>query len=77
MSLSPRSEPGLLPIDNDLLKLRALVTAMVVRNAMEDSHAEHLTDEQMEELNPSSGMRSTPRSMRWNTASRTRSAEPL
>ena len=26
--------------------------AMVVRNAMEDFHHEHLTDEQMKELNP-------------------------
>jgi len=26
--------------------------AMVVRNAMEDFHAKHLTDEQMRELNP-------------------------
>ena len=26
--------------------------AMVIRNAMEDFHCEHLTDEQMQELNP-------------------------
>ena len=26
--------------------------AMVVRNAMEDFHCEHLSDEQMEEVNP-------------------------
>ena len=49
---SPRSEPILLPTDNDLLKLYALVTAMVVRNATQDFHCQHLTDEQMKELNP-------------------------
>ncbi|MBP7937825.1 MAG: hypothetical protein KA354_24560 [Phycisphaerae bacterium] len=30
----------------------ALLIAMVVRNAMEDFHHEHLTDEQMKGLNP-------------------------
>ena len=30
----------------------AAYIAMVVRNAMEDFHCEHLTDEQMMELNP-------------------------
>lgn len=30
----------------------AMFLAMVVRNAMEDFHCEHLTDKQMEELNP-------------------------
>ena len=30
----------------------AMVLAMQVRNAMEDFHAEHLTDTQMNELNP-------------------------
>ena len=30
----------------------ALFIAMVIRNAMEDFHAKHLTDEQMKELNP-------------------------
>ncbi len=30
----------------------AMYTAMVVRNAMEDFHHEHLSDEQMKELNP-------------------------
>ena len=30
----------------------AMLLAMVVRNAMEDFHAEHLTDEQMKDLNP-------------------------
>ena len=28
------------------------ITAMIVRNAMEDFHCQHLTDEQMKELNP-------------------------
>ncbi len=37
---------------DDFLKVAAAVTAMVVRNAMEDFHAEHLTDEQMAALNP-------------------------
>ena len=31
----------------------AMFLAMVVRNAMEDLHAKHLSDEQMQELNPS------------------------
>ena len=30
----------------------AMFLAMVVRNAMEDFHAKHLSDEQMRELNP-------------------------
>ena len=30
----------------------ATYIAMVVRNAMEDFHCEHLTDDQMKELNP-------------------------
>ena len=30
----------------------AMFLAMVVRNAMEDFHCQHLTDEQMRELNP-------------------------
>ena len=30
----------------------AMYIAMVVRNAMEDFHCEHLSDEQMKELNP-------------------------
>jgi hypothetical protein len=33
-------------------KRQATFMAMVVRNAMEGFHAEHLTDEQMAELNP-------------------------
>src|SRR5258708_6012326 len=30
----------------------AMIVAMTVRNAMEDFHCEHLTDEQMRQLNP-------------------------
>ena len=30
----------------------AMMVAMTVRNAMEDFHCEHLTDEQMRQLNP-------------------------
>ena len=30
----------------------AMYIAMAVRNAMEDYHCEHLSDEQMKELNP-------------------------
>jgi len=30
----------------------AMFIAMVIRNAMEDFHCEHLSDEQMKELNP-------------------------
>lgn len=36
----------------DPRKGMAMYIAMVVRNAMEDFHCEHLTDEQMRELNP-------------------------
>ncbi len=42
----------MLPTQNDILKVHALITAMVVRNAMEDFHCDNLTDEQMKELNP-------------------------
>jgi hypothetical protein len=34
------------------LKMKALYVAMVVRNALEDFHCKHLSDEQMKELNP-------------------------
>ena len=34
------------------LKMTALYIAMVVRNALEDFHCKHLSDEQMKELNP-------------------------
>ena len=47
-----RSELALLPTDNDFLKVHALITAMVVRNAMEDFHCQHLSDEQMRQLSP-------------------------
>jgi hypothetical protein len=33
-------------------KMLACYIAMVVRNAMEDFHCQHLTDDQMKELNP-------------------------
>jgi hypothetical protein len=33
-------------------KLLAMYIAMVIRNAMEDFHVEHLSDSQMKELNP-------------------------
>jgi hypothetical protein len=46
------SDPASPLTDDASLKLAAAVTAMVVRNAMEDFHCEHLTDEQMAELNP-------------------------
>ena len=36
----------------DVMKRYAQYIAMVVRNAMEDFHCEHLSDEQMKELNP-------------------------
>ena len=39
------------PIDMDDRET-AMYIAMVVRNAMEDFHCEHLSDEQMAELNP-------------------------
>ena len=42
----------MLPTENDILKVHALITAMVVRNAMEDFHCDYLTDEQMKTLNP-------------------------
>jgi hypothetical protein len=37
---------------NDSEKQTAKIIAMVVRNALEDFHCAHLTDEQMKELNP-------------------------
>jgi hypothetical protein len=40
------SEPSKLTQDT------AMFVAMVVRNAMEDFHCRHLSDEQMKELNP-------------------------
>ena len=37
---------------NAELKMTALYVAMVTRNAMEDFHCQHLSDEQMKEFNP-------------------------
>jgi len=37
---------------SEISKEMAMVLSMVVRNAMEDFHCQHLTDEQMRELNP-------------------------
>ena len=34
------------------MRSRSKYIAIVIRNAMEDFHQEHLTDEQMKELNP-------------------------
>lgn len=43
------------PIDSQtesMLKFYTFFVAMVIRNAMEDFHCEHLSDKQMTELNP-------------------------
>ena len=43
------------PIDQELkegMQFHAKYAAIVVRNAMEEFHCKHLSDEQMEELNP-------------------------
>lgn len=43
------------PVDKQLqdsLRWQAKLIAIVVRNAMEDFHCEHLSDAQMKELNP-------------------------
>ena len=34
------------------MKAQAKVISIVIRNAMEDFHSKHLSDEQMKELNP-------------------------
>jgi hypothetical protein len=44
----PKEPPPL----SEELKTKATYIAMAVRNAMEDFHSEHLSDEQMKELNP-------------------------
>lgn len=44
----PKEPPPL----SDEIKLTAKYIAMAVRNAMEDFHCKHLSDEQMRELNP-------------------------
>jgi hypothetical protein len=49
---SPWRQTASPPTDGNPLKLHALVTPMAVRNATEDIHAEHLTDEQMGRLIP-------------------------
>lgn len=41
-----------IPHDEKELKMTALYVAMAVRNALEDFHCKHLSDEQMKELNP-------------------------
>jgi hypothetical protein len=41
----------LLHVSEDMIKAAKLL-AMIVRNSMEDFHAEHLSDAQMKELNP-------------------------
>jgi len=40
------------PTDSEDMKQFAMLIASVVRNAMEDFHVKHLSDEQMKELNP-------------------------
>lgn len=37
---------------DEQVKMTALFVAMVVRNALEDFHCQHLSDAQMKELNP-------------------------
>jgi transcription termination factor NusB len=43
------------PIDKEIqngLKSQSKIISIVIRNAMEDFHSKHLSDEQMKELNP-------------------------
>ena len=43
------------PVDKTIqegLKFQSKYIAIVIRNAMEDFHSKHLSDEQMKELNP-------------------------
>ncbi len=40
------------PVHSDELKFAAMYVASVIRNAMEEFHVQHLSDEQMKELNP-------------------------
>jgi hypothetical protein len=44
--------PSDTPPLSEEIKLKAKYVAMVVRNAMEDFHSEHLSDKQMKDLNP-------------------------
>ena len=52
MPSSKRSALALLLNDDDSLELGPTVAAMVIRDAMEEFHAEHLTDAQEAALNP-------------------------
>jgi len=47
---SPKEEMELMPLTET--RELAMYLASVVRNAMEDFHCRHLSDEQMKELNP-------------------------
>ena len=49
--LTMNNTPGTPELTEDTRTVSTYI-AMVVRNAMEDFHCEHLSDEQMEELNP-------------------------
>ena len=43
------------PIDKEIqngLKSQSKIISIVIRNAMEDFHTKHLSDDQMKELNP-------------------------
>jgi len=40
------------PVLSEANRQMAIFIAMVIRNAMEDFHCEHLTDDQMKQLNP-------------------------
>ena len=43
------------PIDKQIqdgLKSQSKIISIVIRNAMEDFHTKHLSDDQMKELNP-------------------------
>jgi hypothetical protein len=43
------------PIDKEIqngLKSQSKIISIVIRNAMENFHSNHLSDEQMKELNP-------------------------
>jgi hypothetical protein len=46
MTDTPKPEPS------EATKVFAKYIAIVIRNAMEDFHCEHLSDEQMKQLNP-------------------------
>ena len=46
-ALNPANKPP-----DEQIKMTALFVAMVVRNALENFHSQHLSDAQMKELNP-------------------------